>query len=77
MFNLYLYEKAVKESEDKANDPSNLKSFKNDKYHKRRENMALRYRERMTDFISTLNSKKLKMKDEFMHRLQDCEFTIN
>jgi hypothetical protein len=69
MYNLFKHEKSV---------PRDITTFiKNDtSYKKRREEMAIKYRERMTEFITQINTKKGYMvKDGLMDSIQLHPYT--
>ena len=56
MYNLYSFEKSSKSIEGRKKSISDTTSFKTSKYEKRRESMAIKYRERIADFITTINA---------------------
>lgn len=55
MYNLYSYEKKVRDSSSANQSPERVESFKDDRFERRRTELAIRYRERIADFIGKMN----------------------
>jgi hypothetical protein len=78
MFNLYSFEKSENQSKEKLNKPITVNILKDDKHKKRREELALKYRERMTDFITSLyHNNKFKVKDDLLQRIRESNNIVS
>ncbi|CAI2366987.1 unnamed protein product [Moneuplotes crassus] len=62
MYNVYTFEKKIHETQSKDSlkrEMYKTNSFRDKKFVKRREDLAIRYRQRMTDFISKISDRTL------------------
>ena len=71
MFSLYAYEKNEKDREYLDTKLNQIEGFKNGKFQRRRTEMALKYRERIADFIRNMSKdQQYKVKDEFINTVK-------